>query len=129
MARASLPNLAMSWKVPVKSLYVIAGEKEIDVSTVVTQPEVLAASARELQAITADMQAGNAAAAAPTTQITPAGADPVSLLTATTFAAHAELYQQVSAQATAMRQMLEMVLNISARSYDATEAANAAAVS
>lgn len=119
----------MSWKVPAKFLYVFTDEEEIDVSTVFTQPEVLAASARELQAITSDMEAGNAAAAAPTTQITPAGTDPVSLLTATTFAAHAALYQQVSAQAVAMRQMLETVLNISAGSYDATEAANAAAVS
>ena len=98
-------------------------------STVVTQPEVLAASARELQAITSNMEAGNAAAAAPTTQITPASADMVSVLTATAFTAHAELYQQVSAQATAMRRMLETVLSISAGSYDATEAANAAAVS
>ncbi|ORW07059.1 PE family protein [Mycolicibacter longobardus] len=97
-------------------------------STVVAQPEVLAASARELQAITAGMQAGNAAAAAPTTQVTPAGADMVSILTAVNFAAHAELYQAVGARAVAMQEMLGAVLNISAGSYEMTEAANAAAV-
>ncbi len=53
----------------------------------------------------------------------------VSVMTATAFAAHADLYQQVSARATATRQMLETVLSISAGTYDATEAANAAAVS
>ncbi|WP_046319320.1 PE family protein [Mycobacterium sp. UM_Kg1] len=97
-------------------------------STVVAQPEVLAASAHELQAITAEMQAGNAAAFVPTTQIVPAGADLVSILTATSFAAHAELYQQVGARAVAMQQMLETVLSISSGSYAATEAANAAAL-
>ncbi|MCV7383765.1 PE family protein [Mycolicibacter longobardus] len=97
-------------------------------STVVAQPEVLAASARELQVITAGMQAGNAAAAAPTTQVTPAGADMVSILTAANFAAHAELYQAVGARAVAMQEMLGAVLNISAGSYEMTEAANAAAV-
>ncbi|ORW23463.1 PE family protein [Mycolicibacter nonchromogenicus] len=98
-------------------------------STVIAQPEALAAGARELQAITSAMAAANAATAAPTTQITPAGADMVSVMTATAFAAHADLYQQVSARATATRQMLETVLSISAGTYDATEAANAAAVS
>lgn len=97
-------------------------------STVVAQPEVLAASAQKLQAITADMQAGHATAAGPTTQIAPAAADMVSVLTATNFAAHGELFQQLSARAVAMQQMLEAVLSISAGSYDATEAANAAAV-
>lgn len=52
----------------------------------------------------------------------------VSILTAVNFAAHAELYQAVGARAVAMQEMLGAVLNISAGSYEMTEAANAAAV-
>jgi hypothetical protein len=51
----------------------------------------------------------------------------VSALTAAQFAAHAALYQEVSAQATAIHELFVTTLGTSAGSYAATEAANAAA--
>lgn len=94
---------------------------------VTTQPEALAAAAATLQGIGSAMSAQNAAAATPTTGVVPAAADEVSTLTAAQFAAHAQMYQAVSAQATAIHEMFCNTLGISAGSYAATEAANAAA--
>jgi hypothetical protein len=96
-------------------------------SFVTTQPELLATAAGNLQGIGSTMAAGNAAAAAPTTGVVPAAADEVSALTAAQFAAHAEMYQAVSAQAAAINEMFVNTLGVSAGSYAATEAANAAA--
>ena len=93
-------------------------------SFVTTQPEMLAAAAGHLQGIGVTMAAQNAAAAAPTTGVVPAAADEVSALTATQFAAHAAMYQAVSAQATAVHDLFVRVLGASADSYAATEAAN-----
>jgi PE family len=69
--------------------------------------------------------AGNAAAATSTTGVIPAAADEVSALTAAQFAAHAALYQTISAQATAIHELFVATLGTSAGSYAATEAANA----
>jgi PPE-repeat protein len=96
-------------------------------SFVTTHPEALTAAAANLQGIDSAMAAQNAAAAAPTTGVVPAAADAVSALQATQFAAYGTLYQQVSAQATAIQQMFVHTLNTSADSYDTTEATNAAA--
>jgi PE family len=96
-------------------------------SFVTTQPEWLGEAAGNLQGIGAGMAAGNAAAAAPTTGVIPAAADEVSALTAAQFAAHAEMYQAVSAQAAAVHELFVNTLGISAGSYAACEAANAAA--
>jgi hypothetical protein len=73
------------------------------------------------------MDAGNAAAAAPTTGVVPAAADEVSALTAAQFSTHGELYQAISAQAAAIHEMFVNTLGVSAGSYAAAEAANAAA--
>lgn len=96
-------------------------------SFVTTQPEVLTAAAGDLQAIGSAVSAQNAAAATPTAGVIPAAADEVSALTAAQFAAHATLYQAVSAQAAAIHEMFVNTLGVSAGSYAATEAANAAA--
>lgn len=96
-------------------------------SFVTTYPEALAAAAGQLQGIGSSVAAQNAAAAAPTTGVVPAAADEVSALQATQFAAYGTLYQQVSAQATAIHEMFVNTLGISAGSYGATEAANSAA--
>ncbi|WP_156686979.1 PE family protein [Mycobacterium sp. Marseille-P9652] len=96
-------------------------------SFVTTQPEALAAAAGTLQGIGSGLSAQNAAAAAPTTGVVPAAADEVSALTAAQFAAHAQMYQAVSAQADAIHQMFVNTLGVSAGSYAATEASNAAA--
>lgn len=94
-------------------------------SFVNTQPEALAASAGALQSIGSTVTAGSAAAAAPTTGVVPAAADEVSALVATQFAAHAQTYQAVCAQATAIHEQFVAALSISSGSYAATEAANA----
>ena len=96
-------------------------------SFVTTQPEALAAAAGSLQGIGSALTAQNAAAAVPTTGVVPAAADEVSALTAAQFAAHAQIYQAVSAQAAAIHEQFVSTLGISSASYAATEAANAAA--
>jgi PE family len=97
-------------------------------SFVTTMPEMLASAAGELQGIGSAMAAGNMAAAAPTTGVVPAAADEVSALTAAQFAAHAQLYQAIGAQAAAIHELFVTTLGASAGSYAAAEAANAAAV-
>jgi hypothetical protein len=101
--------------------------EDAEMSFVTTQPEALSAAATSLQGIGSTINAQNAAAAAPTTGVVPAAADEVSALTAAQFAAHAQLYQAVSAQAAAIHEAFVNVLGTSAGSYAATEAANAAA--
>jgi hypothetical protein len=98
-------------------------------SFVTTQPELLAAAAGNLGGIGSAIVAGNATAAAPTTGVMPAAADEVSALTAAQFAAHAQMYQAVSAQAAAVHELFVTTLGASADSYAATEAANAIAAS
>ena len=68
-------------------------------SIVFAQPEILAAAAGELHTIITAVRAGNSVADYPTIGAVPAAADLVSLLTAAQFAAHAWLYQAISAQA------------------------------
>jgi hypothetical protein len=98
-------------------------------SFVTTRPEMLTAAAVYLQGIGSEMAAGNAAAASPTTGVVPAAADEVPVLTAGQFAAHAAMYEAVSAQAAAIHQMFVTTLGNSASSYAATETANAIATS
>ncbi len=96
-------------------------------SFVSTQPAELTAAAENLQGIGFSLAAQNVAAAAPTTGVLPAAADQVSALTAAQLAAHAEMYQAISARAAAIHDMLVNTLDTNAGSYAATEAANAAA--
>ncbi len=91
-----------------------------------TQPESLAAAASRLQQIGSTLAAQHAATSAPMTGVVPAAADEVSLVTAAKFAAHAQTFQALGAQAAAMHQMFVATLETSAGSYAATEAANAA---
>ncbi len=93
-------------------------------SFVITQPEALTAAASALQSLGTLMAAQNAAAATPTIGLSPAAADPVSALQAAQFTAYGTWYQQVSAHATAIHQMLVNTLGTSAGSYGETEAAN-----
>ncbi|OBA79573.1 PE family protein [Mycobacterium sp. 1164966.3] len=96
-------------------------------SFLTTQPEAMAASAGALQGAGAAVNAGNEAAAGPITAIVPPAADRVSALLAVQFAAHAQMYQAVSAQAAAVHQQFVDALAASSGSYAATEAANAVA--
>jgi hypothetical protein len=97
-------------------------------SFVTTQPEALEVSANALLGIGSSVNAGNEAAQAPTTGVIPPAADQVSALITAQFVAHAQTYQAVSAQATAIHQQLVATLAVSATSYATTEAASAAAV-
>jgi hypothetical protein len=85
---------------------------------------MLTGAASDLRAIGSDLSAGNAAGAAPRTGVLPAGADEVSALMATQFAAYAQIYQAVSAQAAAVHDMFVVTLAASADLYADTEAAN-----
>jgi PE family len=96
-------------------------------SFVTALPDALSAASGTLQGIGSALGAQNAAAAAPTTGVVPAAADPVSALTATAFVTHATLYQQISAQAQAIHELFVSTLGVSSGSYAATEAANAIA--
>jgi hypothetical protein len=98
-------------------------------SYVTTQPQMLSAAAGNLHGVGSVVSAANAAAAGPTTGVIPAAADEVSALTAAQFAAHAQMYQDFSAQAAAIHEQFVATLQTSAGSYLATEAANAAAAS
>ncbi|HLR97982.1 MAG TPA: PE family protein [Mycolicibacillus parakoreensis] len=97
-------------------------------SFITTDPALLAAAAGDLDGIGATVAAGNAAAAAPTTAVAPAAADEVSALTAARFTAHARLYQEISAQAAAVHEMMVATLRANAGAYAGAEAANAAAI-
>ena len=93
---------------------------------VIAQPEALAGAATTLGGIGSSVSSQNAAIAAPTTGVLPAGADEVSALAAAQFNMHAQMYQSVSAQAAAIHEAFVNTLTTSANSYAATEAANAA---
>ena len=97
-------------------------------TSLTTHPAAIATAAETLSGIGAGVSAQNSAIAAPTTGILPAAADEVSALTAAQFAAHAQIYQSISAQAAAIHEQFVNTLGISASSYAATEAANAAGV-
>ncbi|WP_082947572.1 PE family protein [Mycobacterium sp. E2479] len=76
--------------------------------------------------VTTQPAASAGAALAPTGAV-PAATDEVSALTATQFAAHAPMYQAVSASTAAIHEMFVNALSTSSGSYAVTEAANAAA--
>jgi hypothetical protein len=96
-------------------------------SYVTTQPEALEYAAGKLEGIGTSLATQNAAAAASTAGVAPAAADEVSALQATQFSAYGNLYQQVSAEATAINQAFVQMLGTSADSYGATEDGNSAA--
>jgi PE family len=95
---------------------------------VTAQPEILLGAATTLSGIGAAVSSQNSASAAPTTGVMPAAADEISALTAAQFAAHAQMYQAVSAQATAIHEQFVSNLAMSANSYAVTEAVNATSV-
>ncbi|BBX45819.1 type VII secretion system ESX-5 target PE18 [Mycobacterium cookii] len=94
---------------------------------VTTQPDVLQGAAGSLSGLGEALAARNAAAAAPTTALSPAASDLVSAMTAAQFGQHGLTYQQIAAQAAAVHEQLVATLRSGAGAYDLTEAANAAA--
>ncbi len=94
---------------------------------VTTQPDVLQGAAGSLSGLGEALAARNAAAAAPTTGLSPAASDLVSAMTAAQFGQHGLTYQQIAAQAAAVHEQLVQTLRSGAGAYELTEAANAAA--
>jgi hypothetical protein len=90
-------------------------------------PEELAAAAAQLGAIGSALAAQSAGIAAPTTAIAPAAADQVSILQSSIFTAYGTFYQQLAAEAQAIQEQFVQTLGLSSGTYQASEAANAAA--
>jgi hypothetical protein len=95
-------------------------------SFVTALPAALASAAGDLESIGRAVAAGSMAASLPTTGVVPAAADEVSALTAAHFAAHGALYQELSAQATAIHELFVTNMGACGLSYAVSEAANAA---
>ncbi|OBK35953.1 hypothetical protein A5658_07255 [Mycobacterium sp. 1245111.1] len=95
-------------------------------SFVTTQSPALLAAAAKLQHLGTAMAAQNAAAATPTSDVTPAAADGVSAMQAMQFSAYGTWYQQVSKQAETVHQMLVDTLDSNAGSYGDAESTNQA---
>jgi PE family len=98
------------------------------VSYLMAAPEMMAATATEVAAVGSTVSAAHMAAAAPTVAVIPAAADEVSASIAQLFSRHAQDYQALAGQAAAFHEQFVQHLNASARSYAATEAANAASL-
>ncbi len=93
---------------------------------VITDPDMLAAAADELQGIGSALEATNTAAAAPTTGVLPPAADSVSARTAALLDAHAQQYQAFAAQAESFQNQFVQTLIAAQNSYAETETANTA---
>lgn len=90
-------------------------------------PQELLSAAGQLEGIGNALTAQNTGAAAATTALAPAAADPVSALQATIFSTYGTLYQQIAAEAQAIQQQFTSTLGLSSSTYTATEAANVVA--
>ncbi|MGA7050866.1 MAG: PE family protein [Mycobacterium sp.] len=88
-------------------------------------PEFVTAAASDLASIGANLDSAHTAAVTPTTAILAAGGDEVSEVIATLFAAHAQAYQTLSAQAATFHQQFVQLMNAGAGTYASSEAANA----
>src|SRR5271156_2008686 len=91
----------------------------------VIAPELVTDAASNLANLGSAINAANAAAASPTSDVVAAGADEVSEAVASVFGAHAQFYQALGAQAATFHQQFVQLLNASAGSYADAEAANA----
>lgn len=90
-------------------------------SLLITSPATVAAAATHLAGIGSALSTANAAAAAPTTALSVAGADEVSVLIAALFEAYAQEYQALSAQALAFHDQFVQALNMGAVCYAADQ--------
>ena len=89
-------------------------------------PQALAAAAEDLQRIGADLDEANSTAAVATTGIAGPAADQVSSAVASVFSGHAQGYQALGAQLSAVQQQFVQALTAGAQSYAAAEAENSA---
>lgn len=96
-------------------------------SFVTAYPEELATAADSLSGTGMALAAQNAAAGAPISGVMAPSTDEVSISTAAKFAAHGLMYQQISAQASAIHEMFVAALSGGANCYATAEATNALA--
>ena len=80
-------------------------------SFVFATPEYVAAAATDLANIGSTINAANAAALAPTSEVLAAGADEVSASIAALFGAHAQAYQAISAAAAQFHQQFVQLMS------------------
>src|ERR1700747_3143409 len=95
-------------------------------SYVTTAPAAISEDATQLEGVGSSFAAESAGAAAPTTAISPAASDEVSILQSSAFSTYGQLYQSVSGQAQAIHQQFVNLLQQSSGSYQETEGANQA---
>ncbi len=94
-------------------------------SFLTTQTEEMLAAEQLLSGINTNLAAQNAGAAAATTVIAPAAADPVSIQQATIFSTYGTTYQTIATEAQTLLEQYAQTLGISSGSYGDTEAINA----
>ena len=95
-------------------------------SFLTTQTEEMLAAEQLLSGINTNLAAQNAGAAAATTVVAPAAADPVSIQQAAIFSTYGTTYQTIATEAQTLLENYAQTLGISSNSYGTTEAVNAA---
>jgi hypothetical protein len=98
-------------------------------TSLLTQPQLIAAAATDVAEINSAIGTANAAAAGPTTGLVAAAQDEVSAATARLFSSYAQEYQAVIKQAAAFHEQFTQALAAGGLAYAETEIANAAAAS
>src|SRR3974377_1217780 len=98
-------------------------------TSLTTQPQLMATAAADVAEICSAIGAANSAAAGPTTSVAAAAADEVSAATAALFGAYGQEYQAIIKQATAFHEAFAAALASAGRAYSVAEAANASAIS
>ncbi|WP_272892461.1 PE family protein, partial [Mycobacterium marinum] len=93
---------------------------------VIADLEAMAAAAADLAGVNSAIAAANGIAAVRTTAVQASAGDQVSAAVAALFTTHAQGYQSISAQMSAMHDQLVQTLSASSASYAGAEASNAA---
>lgn len=91
-------------------------------------PEALLSATRDLSGIGSAVTAANAAAASRTTRVLTAAEDEVSTALAALFGSHAQAYQAIGAQVSALHDQLISQLQTGAGAYATAEAVNVSAM-
>ncbi len=87
-------------------------------------PDLLRGHAEDWARVGSSLSDANAAAAAPTAEIVPPGADRVSVLITGLLGDHAQKYQQLSSQLAQFHDQMVQTLQSSAAAYADADAAN-----
>src|SRR5271156_7021150 len=92
-------------------------------TSLVTQPQLMATAAADAAQINSAISAAKAAAAGPTTGLVAAAQDEVSAMTATLFGAYGQEYQAILQQASAFHEQFVAALAAAGNAYAGAEAA------